>query len=87
MSQYLLSIFVFEAAVLPVKTNSSGPCLVFMSLEKKSIKVEATIEEGTGNDAQKRKGTEREGGSEYSWVSGSDRASMIGNVRSLQYEV
>lgn len=54
---------------------------------KKSIKVQATIEEGTGNDARIRKGTEGEGGSEYSWVSGSDSASMIGDVRSLQYEV
>lgn len=41
--------------------NSSGPCLVCELLEKKSIQVQATTEEETGNDAQKRKGTEGEG--------------------------
>lgn len=56
---------------------------------KKTLKVHATTEGGT-EDAWKRKAAEGEGEVNPrtpSWVSGSDRASMIGDVRSLRYEV
>lgn len=80
--QYLILIFVFQTACHSAsqidKLTVLGHVWCVSCLKKKSIQVQATTEEETGNDAQKRKGTEGEGGSEYSWVSRSDRASMMG---------
>lgn len=86
-AQFLLWTFVFQTACSFARQIDKLTVLGHVRGLSRLNKISKSVSHNWRRNWKWCGGGSEQWGSEYSWVSGSDRASMIGDVRSLQYEV